>query len=226
MARIPRAAAPDVIYHCINRANGRESIFQKEKDYLAFEKILLEGQEKFGMRILSFCIMPNHWHFVLYPKTGDDLSQFMRWITHTHTQRYHAHYHTTGYGHLYQGRFKSFPVQDDDYFLQVCRYIERNPVRAGLVEKIADWRWSSAWIRKNGLPEHKKLLSEWPVEMPDYFEDWANTLSEDEEEKLEKIRHAVNRGTPFGESGWISWIVSRLGLESTLRKRGRPKKGT
>ena len=226
MSRGLRAAAPDIVYHVLNRANGREGIFQKEKDYAAFEKILLEGKEKFDMRILAFCIMPNHWHLILQPRTGEDLSQFMRFITHTHTQRFHTHHHTIGYGHVYQGRFKSFPVQDDDYFLQVCRYVERNPIRAGLVGKIEDWQWSSAWIRKNGSPEQRSILSEWPVEMPDYYEKWANTLSEDEEEKLEKIRHALKRGSPFGESEWIAQISEKLGLESTLRKRGRPKKGT
>lgn len=226
MARIPRVAAPDIVYHVINRANGRDGIFQKEKDYVAFEKILIEGKEKYDMRILAFCIMPNHWHLVLYPKTDKDLSQFMRWITHTHTQRFHTHYHTIGYGHLYQGRFKSFPVQNDDYFLQVCRYVERNPLRAGLAKTIEEWQWSSAWIRKHGSPEQKKMLSDWPVEQPDYYEEWTNTLLEDEEEKLEKIRHALKRGSPFGESGWVKSIAEKLGLESTLRERGRPKKGT
>lgn len=226
MARQLRAAAPDIVYHVLNRANGREKIFQKEKDYIAFEKILLEAKEKFDMRILSFCIMPNHWHLILYPKTAESLSQFMRWITHTHTQRYHTHYHSIGCGHLYQGRYKSFPVQDDNYFLQVCRYTERNPIRAGLVEKIGDWRWSSAWIRMDGSPEQKKLLSNWPIEYPDYYEKWANTLSEDEEEKLEKIRHSLKRSCPFGEIKWVTDIAQKLGLESTLRERGRPKKGT
>ena len=226
MARVLRVVAPDIVYHVINRANGREGIFQKEKDYAAFEKILIEGKEKYDMRILAFCIMPNHWHLILYPKTDEDLSQFMRWITHTHTQRFHTHYHTIGYGHLYQGRFKSFPVQDDDYFLQVCRYVERNPLRAGLVEKTEDWQWSSAWIRKNGSLEQKKMLADWPVAMPDHYEEWANTLSEDEEEKLEKIRHALKRGSPFGESDWVASIAKKLGLKSTLRERGRPRKGT
>lgn len=163
---------------------------------------------------------------MLYPRTGEDLSQFMRWITHTHTQRFHAHYHSIGYGHVYQGRFKSFPVQSDDYFLQVCRYVERNSVRAGLAEKIEDWQWSSAWIRKSGTLEQKKILADWPVKMPDYYEKWANTLSEDETEKLEKIRYALKRGSLFGEYDWIIKISKQLGLESTLRERGRPKKGT
>ena len=98
MARTPRSAIGDVVYHILNRANGREQIFKEEKDYQDFEKILFEAKEKYSMRILSFCIMPNHWHLILYPKTGEDLSSFMRWITHTHTQRYHVKYKSIGYG--------------------------------------------------------------------------------------------------------------------------------
>ncbi len=165
-----------MVYHVLNRANGREKIFQKQKDYEAFEKILFEAKEKYPMRILSYCIMPNHWHFVLYPKNGEDLSNFMRWITHTHTQRYHAHYKTIGCGHVYQGRFKSFLVEKDNHFLQVCRYVERNSLRAGLTEKAQDWKWSSLWIRENGNEEQKKLLAKWPVEMPDGYLEWVNTL--------------------------------------------------
>ncbi len=226
MPRIPRTAVADVVYHVLNRANGRERIFQKENDYIAFESILLEGKKKYDMRILAFCIMPNHWHLILHPRTGEDLSQFMRFITHTHTQRFHTHYQTIGYGHLYQGRFKSFPVQDDAYFLQVCRYVERNPLRAGLVESIGDWPWSSFWIRRNGSPKQRGILSDWPVEMPGSYEEWASTLSQDEEEKLEGIRRALKRGSPFGDNDWIVKTSEILGLQSTLRNRGRPKKGT
>ena len=150
MARIPRVAIGDMVYHVLNRANDREKIFQKEKDYAAFEKILFEAKEKYSMRILSFCIMPNHWHLILHPRKGENLSKFMRWITHTHTQRWHTHYKSTGYGHVYQGRYKSFPIEKDNYFLQACRYIERNSLRAGLVKKAEDWRWSSLWIREFG----------------------------------------------------------------------------
>ena len=138
MPRQPRNAIGGYVYHVLNRANARVQIFDNDKDYQLFESVLEEGVEKFGMRILSYCIMPNHWHLVLYPKVGEDLSNFMRWITHTHTQRYHTHYKTIGYGHIYQGRYKSFPIQKDNHFLQVCRYVERNSLRAGLVQKAQD----------------------------------------------------------------------------------------
>ncbi len=226
MARIPRSAVGNEIYHIINRANGREQIFQKEKDYEAFERILFEAKERYPMRILSFCIMPNHWHFVLYPKKDEDLSNFMRWVTHTHTQRYHTYYNSIGYGHIYQGRFKSFPIEKDSHFLQVCRYIERNPLRAGLVQRAEDWRWSSLWIQEKGTDKQKLLLSPWPVEKPRAYLEWVNTLQKDEEEKLEKIRYSIKRGKPFGKDNWIKVVAEKFGLISTLKARGRPKKGT
>ena len=119
-----------------------------------------------------------------------------------------------------------FPIEKDNHFLQVCRYIERNPLRAGLVKKAEDWRWSSLWTQEKGTDRQKLLLSPWPVEKPNTYLKWVNTLQKDEEEKLEKIRHSIKRGSPFGEDNWIKTIAKKLGLISTLNPRGRPKKGT
>ena len=224
MARIPRNIIGDIPYHILNRANGREQIFNKEKDYEAFEKILFEAKEKHPMRVLSYCLMPNHWHMILYPETDMAMPNFMCWITHTHTQRWHTHYKSIGYGHLYQGRYKSFPIEKDNHLLQVCRYIERNPLRAGLVEKAEDWRWGSLWIREKGSQEQKKLLSGWPVEMPVAYLEWVNALDKDEEDKLEKMRYAIKRGCPYGNDSWIKKTAKKLNLISTLIPRGRPKK--
>src|SRR5258707_5271366 len=87
--------------------------------------------------------MPNHWHLVVRPQHDGDLSRFVGWVTLTHTQRWHARQHTVGSGHAYQGRFKSFPVEADDHFLTLCRYVERNALRAALVVRAEEWRWSS-----------------------------------------------------------------------------------
>lgn len=174
------------------------------------------------MRILSFSLMPNHWHFVLFPKKADDLSQFMRWITHTHTQRWHAHYHSIGSGHVYQGRYKSFPIAKDDHFLQVCRYVERNALRAGLVCQAEAWRWSSLWIRKFGTQEQQKILSSWPVDRPDNYLAWVNQLQKDEMEKIDCIRTSIQRGRPYGKEHWIKRTAKKLNLTSTLIPRGRP----
>jgi putative transposase len=226
MARTPRNAKGNSIYHILNRANGREKIFKKEKDYESFLKLLAETKEKYPMRILSFCIMPNHWHLVLYPEKDEDLSRFMRYLTHTHTQRYHAHYKTIGYGHVYQGRYKSFPVQKDNHFLQLCRYVERNPLRAGLVEKAQNWKYSSLYIRQQGSKEQKNILSQWPIQETKNYTTWVNTLQKDEEEKLKMIRYSIQKGRPFGNDSWVKTIATKLNILSTLRERGRPKKGT
>lgn len=211
MGRAPRSAMGNIIYHAINRANGRVSIFQKDKDYEAFEQILVEAKKKFPIRILAYVLMPNHWHFILYPYHNEDLSDFLRWVTLTHTQRWHAHYHNVGYGHVYQGRFKSFPVEEDNYLIQLCRYVERNPLRAGLVEKAEDWKWSSLWKRLFGTEKEKELLDPWPVEASENYLQLVNNI--EAEDTLFNIRTSINRGAPLGSMDWVKSISQLLGTE-------------
>jgi putative transposase len=218
MGRAPRAAAGDIIYHVLNRANGRLTIFRKPKDYQAFENILAQAKKKQLMRILAYCLMPNHWHLVLLPYNDGDLSHFMRLVTLTHTQRWHAHHKSVGYGHLYQGRFKSFPVQKDEHFLQVVRYVERNAKRAALVKRAEDWQWSSLYRREYGDEEQRRLLSAWPVEPDGRYVQWVNAPQPKEE--VEVIRYTLLRGRPYGDGSWTSRMVERLGLETTMRQRG------
>ena len=124
MGRPLRNSLGGFVYHVLNRGNGRLPIFHKDRDYEAFLGILAETQQHVPeVRLLAYCLMPNHWHLVLWPTADGELSDFMHWLTLTHTQRWHAHYHTTGGGHLYQGRFKSFPVASDEHFLTVGRYV-------------------------------------------------------------------------------------------------------
>lgn len=222
MGRPTRQSAKDIIYHVINRSNGRFTIFKKDADYQAFETILEEAKQKYPIRILAYSIMPNHWHLLLKPYNDGDLSLFMRTLTLTHTQRWHAHYHRVGDGHLYQGRFKSFPVQEDEYFIQVAKYIERNALRASLVKKAEDWRWSSIWRRVNGKKEDKDLLSEWPIPPERNYLTHLNQIQDKAIE--EAIVHSIEKGSPYGETSWMIKIAQKLGLGSTLKPRGRPKK--
>ena len=150
MPRPRRAAEGGLIYHALNRANGRSTVFETDDDYAAFERVMAQAVARQGMRLLADCLMPNHFHLLLWPRADGDLSAFMRWLTLTHTQRWHAHRSSAGTGHLYQGRFKSFVVQSDEHFLTVCRYVERNALRANLVERAEDWRWGSLWARRQG----------------------------------------------------------------------------
>ena len=117
MPRHARVAIGGVVYHVINRANGRVRIFDADKDYRHFESLLREGVELVGMRILAYCIMPNHWHLVLYPHEDGDLSEFMRWVTTTHVRQYRVATNSVGHGHLYQGAYKSFPVEEDKHLV-------------------------------------------------------------------------------------------------------------
>lgn len=220
MPRPQRVDVGDVVYHCINRANARIRIFDTDDDYHVFESVITEAQEQTGVRICAYCVMPNHWHFVLYPNEDGELSRFMGWLTMTHTQRWHVIHNTTGTGHLYQGRYKSFPVQTNEYFLQVCRYVERNALRANLVPKAELWRWSSAWRREYGSEQQKKLLEPWPVAMPENYRAWLHEPQSDGE--LEALRQSVNRGQPFGNAAWVAQTTEQFGLGATFRKQGRP----
>src|SRR5438067_5627722 len=150
MPRSARQTPAGYVYHALNRATGRLKLFRKAADYAAFLRVLDEALERHPVRVLGYCLMPTHWHFVLWPAGDRDLSAFLRWLTLTHSVRWHKHYHSTGSGHVYQNRFKAFPIQDDEHLLTALRYVERNPVRAGLVTKAQDWAWSSLADRQAG----------------------------------------------------------------------------
>jgi putative transposase len=222
MPRPKRLTFGDYVYHVLNRANGRLRIFKKDGDFLAFEKILGQGIERFDMRICGYCIMSNHWHLLLWPKQDGDLSGFMRWITLTHTQRYHVAHGTTGIGHLYQGRYKSFPVQDDSYYLTVMRYIESNPIRAKIVSSADEWPWSSYAVRQGS--DSYFNLSDGPLNLPKHWNELVHAGIEDDE--LKQLNNSIKRGAPLGNFDWAINTARAMKLESTLKPRGRPKKGT
>ena len=223
MGRPYRVALGGYVYHVLNRANGRLPIFQKEGDYAAFERVLGEALEHVpGFRLLAYCLMPNHWHLVVWPRRDGELSDFGHWLTLTHTQRWHAHYHDVGMGHLYQGRFKSFPIAEDEHFLNVCRYVERNALRAGLVQRAEAWPWCSLWQRQQKEKLDKWLLSAWPVPEP---ATWLKEVNRPQNQgESEAIRRSIQRGQPYGPEGWAKRTAQRLALESTFRPRGRPRK--
>jgi putative transposase len=221
MPRVARIDIKDHVYHVLNRANARAQIFDGDSDYREFEEILEEAVEKHDMRLLAYCLMPNHWHLVLYPKQDGDLGQFMSWLTNTHTRRWHTKKETIGQGHLYQGRYKSFICQEDAHFLTLVRYVERNAKKANLVKKAENWRWSSVWRRERGSAKQKKILSHWSVPRPRDYLRWLNEPQTQEEE--EALERSTNKDKPFGTESWVTKMVRKFGLEQTLRGAGRPK---
>jgi len=237
MPRAPRAAAGGIVYHVLNRANARMRLFRAAGDDELFPAVLAAAHERVAMRTIGYCVMPNHWHLVLWPRADGDLSEFMRWLTVTHTQRWHAARRTAGSGHVYQGRFKSFPAQrrrlgpgerargmleGGDPVLSVLRYVERNPVRAGLVTRAAWWRWSSLHQRRAVAGEGLPPLTDPPGGLPG---DWERLVNRPHSEReLAALRRCIRRGRPFGGEVWVRRFAAEFGLDSTLRPRGRPRK--
>ncbi len=221
MPRVARVDVGEEVYHVVNRANGRFQFLAGDEEYRLFEQLLLETKEVTDMRILAYELMPNHWHLVLYPRNDGDLSLFMQKLSNAHTRKVHALTGTNGTGHLYQGRYKSFLVDSDNYLLAVIKYVERNAVRAKLARRPEEWRWGSAWRRIHGTAEQKRLLDESPVGFPDDYMKWIN--AEGKESDLQIIRNSVNKSVPYGRDTWVDAMVSKHHLESTCRSPGRPK---
>ncbi len=216
MPRVARNFVADICYHVLNRGNGGATVFHKDTDYRSFLTQMARACERIEMRVLAYCLMPNHFHFVLWPHGDRDLSRWMQWLMTSHVRRHHLVHGT--HGHIWQNRFKAFPVQEDRHLLTVMRYVERNPLRANLVERAEDWPWSS--LSRRGEANPPGMIGSPPMDLPvDWrsFVDRAQTSAE-----LEALRRSANRGVPFGAESWVREVAVRLGLESTLRPVGRP----
>ena len=216
MPRTARASQGGYCYHVMNRGNGRRTVFHKDGDFDAFRNLQGEAAARTDMRLLAYCLMPNHFHLALWPRRDGDLSDYMMWLLTAHVRRYHQHYHSSG--HVWQGRFRAFPIEEDDHLLTVLRYIERNPVRAGPVERAQDGLWSSAATINVGQP----TLDLGPVIRPEHWLDHVNMPQTEAE--FERLREHLRRNRPYGHPPWMEQTVKRLGLEASLRPRGRPKK--
>lgn len=213
MPRRRRMPQADVVYHVMNRGARKSRLFDSDSDYRAFLVIVADALTRFDVAFFAYIVMPNHWHFVLSPRRNHQLSRFMHWLETTHVRRWCLAKNADGQGAVYQGRFKAIPIQTDRHFLWVCRYVERNALRANLVDRADDWRWSSLWQRLND--QHAPALSEWPMGAPT---DWLNHVNMPQTDaELDAFRQAVNIGSPFGDEDWMH----TLGRESP-RPRGRP----
>jgi putative transposase len=207
------------VFHVFNRSARQMILFLDERDYGQFEDAMAYALRKVPMRVLSYSVMPNHFHLILWPRTDNEMTAFMQLITGVHAQWWRLQRGTTGAGAVYQGRYKAVPVQSDDHLLRVCRYVERNALRAGLVDRAEDWRWCSLWRHQQCSPELR--LSEWPVPRPP---DWVDLVNNPESQaELEALRLLIKRGRPIGTATWQKEVARAFQLDHTLRGRGRPK---
>jgi putative transposase len=217
MPRTSRASQANYCYHVLNRGNARAQVFHKDTDYASFVELIGAACQRRPMRVLGYCLMPNHFHLVLWPLGDGDLGTWMQWLMTSHVRRYHRHYHSSG--HVWQGRFKAFPIQEDDHLRAVLRYVERNPLRAGLVARAEDWPWSSLHPAPVAAPS---WLDPGPAPRGQGWVEEVNRIADDGE--LARLRRSVDRGAPFGSEAWAARAAVELGLESSLRARGRPRK--
>jgi putative transposase len=202
--------------------NSRLAIFGSDDDHPAFERAVQQAVARFDMRLLAYRFMPNQFHLLLRPREDGDFSNFMRWLTMTHTQRRHAHHRTAGSGDLYQARYKSFPVQSDEHFLPVYCYVERNALRANLVERAEQWNWGSLLARRAKYRAERPTMTPWPIERPHNWTARVNRPAGPKEE--EPIVRGMQRGQPFDSGSWRAEVMARLSLKSLLRPRGRRRK--
>jgi putative transposase len=221
MPRRRRTTPPGVTFHVINRGSRKGPLFETDGDYHAFESILFEAVDRFEVQLFAYCLMPNHWHFVIVSRESRALSRFMHWLTTTHARRWRHHTGTSGEGAVYQDRFKAIPVGSGRHLLWVLRYVERNACRATLVNRAEDWRWCSLWHRENNADT--PWLSPWPVPRPDNWLEHVNRAQTAGE--LAAFRRLVQSGEPFGETEWREQLRAEMGLRPR-RDRGRKPKET
>lgn len=220
MPRHRRAKEAGLVFHVLNRSAKRLPLFANAHDYLAFERVLIESLTRHEVALFAYCLMPNHWHLVLSPRSTGALSALMHWLTTTHARRWQLVRGLGGQGAVYQGRFKAIPIAGDPHFLWVCRYVERNALRASLVSRAEEWPWSSLWAR---LQEESDVswLSRWPVDRPP---DWVARVNEPQTNaELDGFRKAMTTGTPYGDEERCKGLRLALGI-APRRKRGRPPK--
>src|SRR5271157_3290440 len=194
MSRPRRHFPGGMVFHVLNRGVGGECFSPRTRTFWRSSGSLRKRCELAGCGCALTVLMPNHWHFVVWPERDGDLAAFMQQVTNTHVKRWKEHRHEIGYGHLYQGHYKCFPVETEDYFYQVVRYVERNALRVNLVERAESWRWSSLRRVEREDPAFP-ILSTWPLPSAT---DWLQIVNQPQTEaEVAALRCCVNRGRPF-----------------------------
>jgi putative transposase len=220
MPRTSRSLVAGGHYHVINRGNNRAQLFEDPCEFDAFLGLIRRAQQRTPLSLLAVCVMPNHVHFVVAQQGANDISHWMHWLLTTHGHRHHLGRQSSG--RVWQGRFKAFPIQQDDHLLTVMRYVERNPLRAGLVERAENWAWGSLAWRHHG--DWQALLARPPLALPANWLEWVNAPQTSEE--LAALRACVNHQRPYGDELWSLGECERWAPKVAKRRRGRPRRAT
>jgi len=218
MPRTARAAVGGIVYHVLSRGNNRSTVFHSAGEYAQFIALISEAKDRVAMDLISVCLMPNHFHFVVRPLENESLGKWMQWLLTSHVRQYHKQHRTSG--RVWQGRFKAFPVQDDVHLLTVMRYVERNALTAALVERAEHWHWGSLQWRMSEKTQIE--LTPPPIRMPEHWAEYVNQPLTAHEH--ERFKQCIHRQQPFGEQQWVKRTAQQLGLDSSLNPVGRPRR--
>ena len=218
MPRFARPIPGGICAHIVTRGNARATVFHARSDYAGFTSLLEAARARVPIELLAWCLMPNHVHLVVRPVNNGDLARWMHWLLTTHVQRHRVRHQTVG--RVWQGRYKSFPIQADRHLLTVLRYVERNPVRASLAGSAIEWPWSSTRER-HAAEAQRTLLAPSPVPLPSPWLEWVDAPLTSAE--LASIRLSIKRDRPLGDPAWTRGLAERLDLLGTLSPRGRPR---
>lgn len=218
MPRRLRHGLQGTVFHVMNRAVRQTTLFEKDADYDAFLKVTAEGLARFKVKVIAFEVMPNHWHFVVICDRIEEVSNWLHWVTATHALRWNLARGTRGRGAVYQSRFKAVPVQRETSLIRVCRYVERNALRSGLVRSAESWRWGSLYAVCQNC--HTIPLAHWPILRPT---NWIEIVNQpDDQVDIEALRTTLSRNQPIGDVKWQEAVAPFIGL--SMKKVGRPKK--
>ena len=210
MARKPRVTRANHVYHVMNRAAKRTLLFQNASDYLQFERTLESAVARMSMRILAYCLMPTHWHLLLWPRQDGEVSRFVKWLTSTHAMRWNESHGTVGYGAVYQSRFKCVWAENEEHLIRAWRYVERNPLSADLVTRAEDWRWCSLWRRLRGPFPHS--LHESPIALPQNWQELLNAASTNSDTKRSRQKRGLTP-VPVRGSDTSTHLTPRVSAE-------------
>jgi len=220
MPRRKRIVIPGLPHHVTQRGNYRQTIFREIEDFKMYCYWINKYTASYGLDILAYCLMNNHVHFIIVPRKPNSLALTFNTVHMQYAQYFNKKWDRKG--HLWQGRFFSCIIQDDAYLYRVVRYVEQNPVRAGIVKQAWDYDWSSArW--HTGSNQHPAIhLKTAPMACP---KDWKKYLQEEDPSTHEEIRTRTHRGLVVGEQGFIASLERRLGISLKYLSQGRPRKG-